>query len=319
MIRRLMAHFSGAGRRGGARLFNTIAERARENHRWARSRSAEYRVEDFQIHFPDSRQDRMRKYATPVAIGSAIVVSVGLVATVAYNVSQGQSKAAVVEAEAAPYVVEGPPPPGEIDDRDGEGDGPYGPVDPEITNSDLQMAGPETVAALSRDHLIIGTGKVTGVYFPAGGAICQIYNSSGSRRASSCTVTSSLGSKDNLDGLRRGDFDIALVQSDWQFHAHEGSVRLDAPGPFSDLRALFSIYVEPITILARRDSGIRHIRDLPGHRIAMGEPGSGQNEGMRVLMSAMAWNSTALVSGWPKTPNPPSSETRKGTRATIFS
>ncbi|MCZ6763539.1 MAG: TAXI family TRAP transporter solute-binding subunit, partial [Alphaproteobacteria bacterium] len=169
-----------------------------------------------------------------------------------------------------------------------------------------QSEPPEALAAVRQrdrgDMLVVGTGKVTGVYFPTGGAICQLFNAmtiqdgknhdGENQGGANCTVTSTGGSIDNLNALRRGDLDFALVQSDWQFHAHEGTVRLAAPGAFGDLRALFSIYVEPLTIIARGDSGIRKLDDLPGTRVAMGEPGSGQYEGMKVLMSAMGWSSS---------------------------
>ena len=161
----------------------------------------------------------------------------------------------------------------------------------EPSNERELVASRTVITAASRSTLVVGTGHVTGVYFPTGGAICQLYNESRSDANNRCVVTSTQGSIANLDSIRAGAFDFAVVQSDWQHHAFEGTVRLEVPGPFSDLRSLFSIYVEPLTIIARGDANIRTLNDLPGSRIAMGEPGSGQYEAMTHLMSALGWTS----------------------------
>ena len=305
MIRQLLDRFGGAGRRSGVAIFNAIADRARRNQRWARSRKSRYRVEDFQIYFPDSSGDRLRRFAVPLTVATALVVSVGFIGTVAYNVTRGEGAEPETVAAAAPggevgetELAAAPPEPELIE----EGSAVTGPVEPldaasaEVSDLTVPSASQERVASapLARDRgrqMIVGTGRVTGVYFPTGGAICEVYNATDGRGIANCTVTSTGGSIDNLNLLREGELDFAVVQSDWQFHAYEGSVRLAAPGAFTDLRALFSIYVEPLTIVARGDSDIRDLDDLPGSRLAMGEPGSGQYEATKVLMETMGWTS----------------------------
>lgn len=80
-----------------------------------------------------------------------------------------------------------------------------------------------------------------------------------------------------------------MAQSDWQFHAFNGTSRFEEQGPFEDLRAIFSVHPEPFTVVARADAGIETFEDLKGKRVNVGNPGSGQRGTMEVLMEAMGW------------------------------
>ncbi|MCA1771224.1 MAG: TAXI family TRAP transporter solute-binding subunit [Halomonas sp.] len=59
---------------------------------------------------------------------------------------------------------------------------------------------------------------------------------------------------------------------------------------FEDLRAVFRIHGEPLTLLAREDSGIETLDDLEGKRVNIGNPGSGQRNTMEVVMDAKGWD-----------------------------
>jgi len=135
----------------------------------------------------------------------------------------------------------------------------------------------------------IGTGGKTGVYYPAGGAICRLVNRETKKHGIKCTVESTGGSVYNLKALRAGEMDFGVAQSDWQFHSHKGSSKFASNGPFQELRAVFSLHPEPFTVVARKDSGIATFDDLKGKRVNIGNPGSGQRGTMDVLMSAKGW------------------------------
>ncbi|MCO8144216.1 TAXI family TRAP transporter solute-binding subunit [Rhodovulum tesquicola] len=150
------------------------------------------------------------------------------------------------------------------------------------------MAAP--VAA--EEFITIGTGGVTGVYYPAGGAICRLVNKDRREHGIRCSVESTGGSVYNLKTLRAGELEFGVVQSDWQFHAYNGSSEnFEADGPFEGLRAVFALHPEPFTVVARADAGIANFEDLKGKRVNVGNPGSGQRGTMEVVMEALGWTS----------------------------
>jgi len=138
----------------------------------------------------------------------------------------------------------------------------------------------------------IGTGGVTGVYYPTGGAICRLVNKNRKKFGVRCSVESTGGSIYNLNTIRAGELDMGVVQSDWQFHAYNGTSKFKDKGPFKGLRAVFSVHPEPFTVVARADSGIKTFEDLKGKRVNIGNPGSGQRGTMEVVMKALGWQKT---------------------------
>ncbi len=144
-------------------------------------------------------------------------------------------------------------------------------------------------ARAGAQDLAIGTGSTAGVYYQVGRAICRLVNRE--VQGVTCTALPTAGSLANLGDLREGRLAIAVAQSDWQYHAVQGSG--PAPyldGAFDDLRALFSVHGEPFTLVVRRDSGIRRLADLAGRKVNIGNPGSGQRATMEVVMRAMGWS-----------------------------
>jgi len=135
----------------------------------------------------------------------------------------------------------------------------------------------------------IGTGGVTGVYYPTGGAICRLVNKNRNEHGIRCSTESTGGSVFNLNTIRAGDLDMGVAQSDWQYHAYHGSSKFKDKGANRELRAIFSVHPEPFTVVARADSGIRNFGDLKGKRVNVGNPGSGQRGTMEVLMEASGW------------------------------
>ncbi|MAQ37005.1 C4-dicarboxylate ABC transporter substrate-binding protein [Thioclava sediminum] len=146
--------------------------------------------------------------------------------------------------------------------------------------------------AADETFITIGTGGVTGVYYPTGGAICRLMNKSHKETGVRCSVESTGGSVYNINTIRSGELDFGIAQSDWQYHAYKGDSKFSDQGPFEKLRAVFSIHPEPFTVVARADSGIKNFADLKGKRVNIGNPGSGQRGTMEVLMDAMGWKTS---------------------------
>lgn len=143
--------------------------------------------------------------------------------------------------------------------------------------------------AQQKRFISIGTGGVTGVYYPTGSAICRLLNKERRRHGIRCSVEATGGSIYNLDSVRSGELDFGIAQSDWQFHAFKGSSKFAEKGPDADLRAVFALHPEPVTVLARPDAGIRHITDVKGKRFNIGNVGSGTRGTWEVLEAALGW------------------------------
>ncbi|MCU7937680.1 MAG: TAXI family TRAP transporter solute-binding subunit [Candidatus Thiodiazotropha sp. (ex Dulcina madagascariensis)] len=145
------------------------------------------------------------------------------------------------------------------------------------------------VAAEQR-FISIGTGGLTGVYYPTGGAICRLLNKGRKEHGIRCSVESTGGSIFNLNTIAAGELHFGVAQSDWQYHAYHGSSKFSERGENKALRAVFSIHSEPFTVMARDDSGIKTFADLKGKRVNIGNPGSGQRGTMEVMMSKLGWD-----------------------------
>ena len=135
-------------------------------------------------------------------------------------------------------------------------------------------------------EIVIGAGAVSGVYFPAAGAICRVVaaRNPGTR----CFVESNDNSSTNIEKLAGGLLDMAIVQSDWLMHAARGTNLFHAQGPDETLRAVMALHPEPLTLIARAGADISGPDDLKGKRISIGPAFTYQ----RVLMEALmrAWD-----------------------------
>ncbi len=151
------------------------------------------------------------------------------------------------------------------------------------------VGGASGVANAEEKFVTIGTGGQTGVYYQVGGSICRLVNKGAKEHNIKCTHTTG-GSVANINGLRAGDLDLGVAQSDWQYHAYNGTAPDKFPdGAFKELRAVFSVHPEPFTVVARTDSGIKTFDDLKGKRVNMGNPGSGARATFEVVMEKMGW------------------------------
>lgn len=129
-------------------------------------------------------------------------------------------------------------------------------------------------ASAEATFVSMGTGAVSGVYYPTGRSICSIVNAAMGKDNFRCSAEATPGSVYNVEALLSGEIEFALVQSDVQYLAVKGDRRWRGH-PAKKLRAVMSLYPELLTIVARADAGISDIEGLKGKRVNIGAPGSG--------------------------------------------
>lgn len=151
------------------------------------------------------------------------------------------------------------------------------------------MSLPSISFATESTFVTIGTGGVTGVYYPAGGAICRLMNKGKKQHNIRCSVESTGGSIYNLNSIRSGELDVGVAQSDWQYYALNGHSKFADKGKFNNLRSLFALHSEAFTVVARKDANIHTFEDLKNKRVNIGNPGSGQRATIDILLKEMGW------------------------------
>lgn len=140
----------------------------------------------------------------------------------------------------------------------------------------------------------IGTGGQTGVYYVAGQSICRFLNRGAAEHGIKCNAPASGGGVANVNGIRSGEFNFGIMQSDHQYKAMNGVAPFEKEGAMADIRAVFSLQSEVFTILARRDANIASFDDLKGKRVNIGNPGSGQRDTLEEIMQVKGWDRSAF-------------------------
>jgi len=120
--------------------------------------------------------------------------------------------------------------------------------------------------------------------------VCRMVNRGSDEHNIRCNAPSTGGSVANVNGMKSGELDMGVVQSDVQYRAYHGESNFEEEGAWEDMRAVFTMHGEPLTVVARADSGIEDISDFPGKRVNIGNPGSGQRNTMDVVMDAFGWD-----------------------------
>ncbi|MBC7917244.1 MAG: TAXI family TRAP transporter solute-binding subunit [Rhodoferax sp.] len=146
------------------------------------------------------------------------------------------------------------------------------------------------VAAQAQPRLVtIAAGGVNGIYYSVAGSICRQLNKD--RAANTrCAVEVSEGSVSNVTLLRRGVAPFALLQADVHYNAYNGSGTFAGAGAQKDMRSVFSLYPEVLTIVASKDVAARQLGEMKGMRLSRGLPGSGGRATMDSLLAAVGWS-----------------------------
>ncbi len=149
-----------------------------------------------------------------------------------------------------------------------------------------------SVSASAETSVTIGTGGQTGVYYQVGQSVCKLVKKADI--GINCAAPSTAGSIANINAIKVGDQQFGVAQSDWQYHAVHGTSKFADQGPDEKLRSVFSIYPEPFTVVARKDSGIKTFSDLKGKRVNIGPASSGFRGTMEEIMNGLGWTQRDL-------------------------
>lgn len=128
--------------------------------------------------------------------------------------------------------------------------------------------------AAKATFVTIGTGGITGVYYPTGGAIAKIINAKKDTYNIRASVESTGASKFNINAINSGDLEFGIAQADTQYMAYKGIGDWEGK-PVSKLRFVFALAPEAVTFVAAEDSNIKSLKDVKGKVINLGDPGSG--------------------------------------------
>ncbi len=176
---------------------------------------------------------------------------------------------------------------------------------PKGSDTAIPQIGPQADPAREApEQVVIATGQPGGTAFAVGGTLCAAVNEGKASGNLRCGVVASSGSIENLDMLRSGEVDLAIIRSDWLHHAYHGTDLFAVDGPADDLRQLMTLYPMPLTIMVqeggRRSRSIEELADLPGQRINIGPVGSSERAGIEILMAELGWDQAdfALVGGF---------------------
>jgi hypothetical protein len=149
-------------------------------------------------------------------------------------------------------------------------------------------------ALAAQQFVSIGTGGVTGVYYPTGGAICRLVNKDRKQHGIRCSAESTGGSAYNINTIRAGELEFGVAQSDVQYASYYGEDPFADQGRYKELRSVFSVHPEPVTVVARKGTGINNITDVKGKRFNIGNAGSGTRSTWEKLETALGWKRSDL-------------------------
>lgn len=149
-----------------------------------------------------------------------------------------------------------------------------------------------SACATSEPKYTVGAGHKTGYYHPAAKSICKIMNEN--QNQFNCRIkTTSGGSAPNIKEVITGEFQFGIAQSDIAHEAWSGSGDWRGIGQHKDLRVVFSLYSEMVTLVAADDAKIVSIRDLAGKKVNIGKSGSGHR-----IMAVQAMDAAGI--NWKK-------------------
>jgi TRAP transporter TAXI family solute receptor len=129
------------------------------------------------------------------------------------------------------------------------------------------------VAANAADFINVLTGGTSGVYYPLGVSLSQIYGKAMPNAKTAVQATKA--SSENLNLLQAGRGEVAFTLGDALNEAWKGNEEAGFKTPLKKLRGVAAIYPNYIQIVAAADSGIKTLADLKGKRVAVGAPKSG--------------------------------------------
>ncbi len=150
-----------------------------------------------------------------------------------------------------------------------------------LLGASLALSATTTQAA---EFINVLTGGTSGVYYPLGVAISQLYGEH--IPDAKVQVQATRASVENLTLLDRGRGEVGFALADSVADAWNGEAEAGFKTPLKKLRAVGATYSNYIQIVARADSGITSLEDLKGKRISVGAPRSGTELNARAIFRA---------------------------------
>lgn len=138
--------------------------------------------------------------------------------------------------------------------------------------------------ARAAEFINVLTGGTSGVYYPLGVVLGQIYGKA--LPTAKVSVQATKASAENLNLLQAGRGEIAFTLGDALSDAWKGDEEAGFKTPLKKLRGVAAIYPNYIQIVASADSGIRTLADLKGKRVSVGAPKSGTELNARAIFKA---------------------------------
>ena len=138
--------------------------------------------------------------------------------------------------------------------------------------------------ASAQQFINILTGGQSGVYYPLGVALAQVYGKAIPNAKSTAQVTKA--SAENLNLLQAGRGELAFTLADALSDAWKGDEEAGFKTPLKKLRGLSATYNNYIQIVASADSGIKTLADLKGKRVSVGAAKSGTELNARAIFKA---------------------------------
>ena len=158
----------------------------------------------------------------------------------------------------------------------------------------VALAGCGGSGGAKQQYLNIGTGGTAGTYYPLGGAMAELFNKNIANVNASAQSTGA--SVANVNMLKDGSLDLALIQNDIAYYAANGLEMFDGK-KVDNLRGIATLYPETVQIVALEKSGIKSINDLRGKRVAVGAAGSGTAVADQLLQKYPYYTKISIPAG----------------------
>ncbi len=142
-----------------------------------------------------------------------------------------------------------------------------------------------SMPALATEFITIGTGGVTGTYYPTGGAICRMMNKERKKTGIRCSVESTGGSVYNVNTINANELDFGISQSDTAYQAYNGEGKFKGKA-VKGLRSVLAIYPELLAFVVTKKSGIKSLADVKGKKLNIDIPGSGTRMTTDIVLEA---------------------------------
>ena len=144
----------------------------------------------------------------------------------------------------------------------------------------VAAAGP----AYAQDFINVLTGGTSGVYYPLGVALSNVYGET--IEGAKTSVQATKASVENLNLLQQGKGEVAFSLGDAVSLAWAGDADAGFPDKLDKLRGLAALYTNYIQVVASAESGVKTLADLKGKRVSVGAPKSGTELNARAVFKA---------------------------------